>query len=62
MNIYQVYIKDTDSMFFHGESFDQDQAIESANSAYYSKYPECIGDIVEWSVSVMEENNIDIDL
>ena len=50
MHKYQVYIKNTDSCFFEGEAVDRYEAIAQAEAGYYERYPECEGEIVEWSV------------
>ena len=46
----QVYMKDTTSLSFDGESASKDDAIAHAEEAYYEKYPEDEGNPVEWSV------------
>ena len=52
---YQVYIKDTASLFFDGESASKDDAIAHAEEAYYEKYPEDEGNLIDWSVVEIEE-------
>jgi len=52
---YQVYMKDTASLFFDGESASKDDAIAHAEEAYYEKYPEDEGNSIEWSVVEIEE-------
>ncbi|MFZ2171741.1 MAG: hypothetical protein WAW61_19130 [Methylococcaceae bacterium] len=50
MQTYRVYLKNTDSCFFDGEASSRENAIAQAEAEYYEKYPECEGEIVEWSV------------
>lgn len=58
MKTYRVHIKNNESvLFFEGEAFDEYEAIDAAQAAYYSKYPECDGNFVEWSVSVSKEHD-----
>lgn len=57
MTTYQVFIKNTDSLFFDGEALNSDQAIESAKSAYLDIYPEEWENInsIEWSIVENED-------
>ena len=50
MKHYQIYIKDTDSLFFSGEAEDIFQAEKLATKNYLDKYPENNGIILELSV------------
>ena len=52
---YQVYMMDTATLFFDGESASKDDAIAHAEEAYYEKYPEDEGNLIEWSVVEIKE-------
>jgi hypothetical protein len=54
MQAYRVYIKNTDSCYFDGEASSREDAIAQAEAEYYEKYPECEGEIVEWSIVEQE--------
>ena len=51
MQTYQVYLKNTDLCFFYGTASSREDATANAEVEYYEKYPECEGEIVEWSVT-----------
>ena len=44
MKTYQVFLKNTDSIFFDGLAVDEYEAVKFAEAAYNSKYPEFMDD------------------